>query len=157
MYLCIHPAKNRKYFLMLLIDFPWAICVSQVNCLMFIFSLHEWCNSWNNSREVSISSKANMWNSLPRNCFELYLLISFSLSAFTLKQVIRSCPSGASQKIRFIQWNSRASPSAIRLSNLPCVEIMSALASSSCMGTTILTMYSRPLSKCCCRCPTVTC
>ena len=48
------------------------------------------------------------------------------------------------------------SPSAIQLSNLPCVEIMLALASSSCMGTTTLTMYSKPLSKCCCQCATVT-
>lgn len=158
MYLCIHPDRNIEYFLIPLVDFPSAICTSQVNCLIYLY--FHYMNGiifGTVIGEVNISSKVKMLNIVPHNCFELYLLISLSLSAFTLKQVIRSWPLGASQKIRFIQWNSRASPSAIRLSNLPYVEIMSALASSSCMGTTILTMYSRPLSKCCCQCPTVTC
>ena len=49
------------------------------------------------------SDKVKMLNNVPYNCFELHLLMSLSHSAFTLKQVIRSYPLGASQKIRCIQ------------------------------------------------------
>lgn len=134
--------------------FPSALHFSQINDLVYLFFV-QWVIQFGGHAGGKLTLTAK-WR------WSLYLAtalnyISLLLSAFTPQQEIRSCLLGVSQKIRFIQWNSRAYPSAIQLSNLPYVEIMSALASSSCTGTTILTMYSRPSWKCCCQCPTVTC
>lgn len=85
-----------------LIGFPWAICTSQVNCLRQLdFQCVNGVILGTVAGKANISGKVKTSNSVPPNCLELYLLTALSLSALTLKQVIRSCPSGASRKIRF--------------------------------------------------------
>lgn len=137
-----------------LIFFPWALLSSQINDLVYFL---QWMVCLGGTAGRNLPTNYTVKMPVCLTAAVNFVSSYHFLSAFTQQQEIRSCLLGVSQKIRFIQWNSRASPSAIQLSSLHYVEIMSALASSSCMGTTILTMYSRPLSKCCCRCLTVTC